>query len=72
MIDGSNKTNWLCANIDKIGSGSYNTYVDIRCVVSVIDEKVDNIGRLIKTLQSASKKKSINYNGWDGKRRAQC
>ena len=45
--------------MDQIGRGSYKRYVDFHCVVSVLNEKVENIGRLVKTLQSASKEIKI-------------
>ena len=55
MIDGFNDKNWLGVNIEKIGSRSAKSYVDSRCVVSVIDEQGYDIGKTGNIMQSALK-----------------
>ena len=50
MIDVLNNKSWLGVNIDKTGSGYSNRCVDSPCVVSVIENQGDAIGRLSHNL----------------------
>ena len=46
VISGFNENNWLVVDVAKVGQGSAKRYVDSRCVVGVIDEQGEAIGRL--------------------------
>ena len=49
------KKHWLAVDIAKVGQGSTTMYVDSLCVVRVIDEQGEAIGRLHETIQNATK-----------------
>ena len=51
----STKHNWLAVDISKFGRGSAKIYLGSRCVVRVIDEQREAIGRLNQTIQNITK-----------------
>ena len=66
VIGGFQQNNWLAVDVSKFGQGSAKNYVDSRCVVRVIDEQVEVIGRLHQTIQNVTKKKNIMSNTMGG------
>ena len=55
MIDCFNDGNWLGVSIEKNVSGSAKMYVDIRCVVIVIEGQGDAIRRTSNTMHISLK-----------------
>ena len=55
FITGFNKKDWLAVDASKVGQGSAKRCVDIRCVVRVIYEQDEAIGRLHQTIQNVTK-----------------
>ena len=55
IIEGFNDKNWLGVNILKFDRSYLNRYVDSRCLIRLIYEKGEAIGRLKRTVHNASK-----------------
>ena len=53
------KKKWLVIDVSKVGQGSAQKYVDSSCVVTVIDEQGEAIGRLHQTIQNVTKNTNI-------------
>ena len=55
VISGSNKNNWLAVDVSKVGQDSAKRYVNSRCIVRIIDKKVEAIDRLHQIIQTFTK-----------------
>ena len=55
VIAGFNEKKWLAVDVSKVGQGYAKSYVDSRCIIRIIADQVEAIGRLHKTIQNATK-----------------
>ena len=55
VIGGYNEKYWLTVDVSNFGQGSSKRYVDSRCVVRVIDEQGEAIGRLHQKIKNVNK-----------------
>ena len=52
-IGGFNKENWLEVDVSRFSLGYSKSYINSPCLIRVIDEQGESIGRLHQTIKSA-------------------